>query len=331
MYAQGFERESFYARVLSEWFGDQDFEFIIYQDERYTFGQSYRLAARLAWRMMKDYGLGKGDRVAIAMRNYPEFCLVFMACTAVGIVAVPLNAWWEGPELDFALRHSEPKLIFADPVRADRLEPYRRALDLPLVLVRPEGAPPPGGVVFKELAGSGTEEEFPPVEVQIDEDAYIMYTSGSTGRPKGVVATHRAVITTVLTWQFPTIGLAYLNRNCLDQVKPPFPPATMLPVPLFHVTGLLSPFLSSFGLKRKMVILHKWDPEEALRLIEKERISHFSGVPTMTWELVNHPRLSRYDLSSLMVLSGGGAPRPPQHVREMERLLEDTSPRPGMD
>lgn len=323
MYQQGTEKESFYAKVLSCWFGDRDFDFIIYQDERYTFGQTYALAARLAWRIHKRYGIRRGDRVVLAMRNYPEFCIAFMAVTAIGAVAVPLNAWWEGPELEYGLNHSEPRLIFADPPRAERMASAGKRLKLPLILVRPEKRPPSEWIIYDDfMAGVDEgEEDFPPGEPDIDDDAYIMYTSGSTGRPKGVVATHRSLITTALTWQFPTIGLAYWNREFLDEVRPPYPPATLLPVPLFHVTGLMSPFLSSFGLKRKMVMLYKWNPEEALRLIEKEKVSHFSGVPTMTWELANSPRLKDYDISSLTVLSGGGAARPPHQVKEMERLL----------
>jgi acyl-CoA synthetase (AMP-forming)/AMP-acid ligase II len=323
MYRQGTEKGSFYAQVLGRWFGDRDFEFIVYQEERYTFGQTLALAARLAWRIRERYGIRPGDRVALAMRNYPEFCIAFMAVTAMGAVAVPLNAWWEGPELEYGLDHSEPRLVFADPPRAQRMIPFLQRLKIPWVLVRSDKPPLADEVTYEDLmAGEDPrEKDFPPEEPDIDADAYIMYTSGSTGRPKGVVATHRALITTALTWQFPAIGLAYLNRDFLDEVRPPYPPATLLPVPLFHVTGLMSPFLSSFGLKRKMVMLYKWDPEEALRLIEKERVAHFSGVPTMTWELVNSPRLKEFDTSSLTVLSGGGAARPPHQVKEMERLL----------
>ncbi len=317
----GTGQDYFYVQALKGWFGDEDFMFIVYQDERYTFRETYELAAQLSWRMKERYGITKGDRVAIAMRNYPEFYLAFMAATAIGALAVPLNAWWEGPELEYGLKDSEPKLIFADQQRADRMTPYLKTLKIPLVIVRPEGALPCGAVSYPDLMAGSHEKEFPPAEIDIDDDAFIMYTSGSTGRPKGVVATHRAIITTAMTWQFSIVGLAYLNRNCLEEVKPIDRPATMLPVPLFHVTGLLSPFLSSFGLKRKMVILYKWDPEEAMRLIEKERVNHFSGVPTMSWEMANSPNLSRYDLSSLTVLSGGGAARPPQHVKEMEKIL----------
>ena len=203
MYALGMDKDSFYARVFINWFGDQDWPCMIYKDERYSFEEAYRLAAQLAWRMKERYGIEKGDRVAIAMRNYPEFCLAFMASTAIGAMAVPFNAWWEGPELAYGLKDSAPKLIFADQQRTDRLLPYLNEFKIPVVVARPEKDLPTGAVRYQDLIAGSKEKDFPPVSIDIDDDAYIMYTSGSTGRPKGVVTTHRAVINTVMSWHFP--------------------------------------------------------------------------------------------------------------------------------
>ena len=321
MYALGMDKDSFYSRVFINWFGDQDWPGMIYKDECYSFEEAYQLAAQLARRMKEKFGIEKGDRVAIAMRNYPEFCLAFMASTAIGALAVPFNAWWEGPELAYGLKDSEPKLIFADQQRTDRLVPYLKEFKIPLVVARPEKELPDGSIRYQDLVSGSKEKDFPPAAVDIDDDAYIMYTSGSTGRPKGVVTTHRAVINTVMSWHFPVIGLLHLNRNCLDEVKPANKPSTLLTVPLFHVTGLVSQFLANFIIKRKMIMLYKWDPEEALRLIEKEHITQFNGVPSMSWEMVNSPNLRKYDLSSLTVMGGGGAARPPQHVKLLEQIL----------
>jgi long-chain acyl-CoA synthetase len=321
MYALGMDKDSFYARVFINWFGDQDWPCMIYRNECYSFEEAYQLAAQLAWRMKERYGIEKGDRVAMAMRNYPEFCLAFMASTAIGAMAVPFNAWWEGPELAYGLKDSEPKLVFADQQRADRLVPYLNEFKIPVVVARPEKDLPDGAIRYQDLIAGSTEKDFPPASVDMDDDAYIMYTSGSTGRPKGVVTTHRAVINTVMSWHFPVIGLLHLNRDYLDEVKPENKPSTILTVPLFHVTGLISQFLANFIIKRKMVMLYKWDPEEALRLIEKEHITQFNGVPSMSWEMVNSPNLRKYDLSSLTVMGGGGAARPPQHVKILEQIL----------
>jgi len=320
VYDRGIEKNSFFAKTIIGWFGDQDLPFIVYRKERYTFSEVYRRAASLASWLKNRYGIVKGDRVAIAMRNYPEFCLIFMAATAIGAVVVPLNAWWEGPELEYGLKDSEPRLIFVDQQRAYRLMPYFKQLRMPLIVARPEGKLPDDVMDFEDVSDGMSADEFPPAVVNPDDDAYIMYTSGSTGKPRGVVTTHRAVITTLISWQFPVAGLLHLNKDYLAEIKPRYQPATCLTLPLFHVTGLTQ-FLCCFVLKRKMVMMYKWNPEEALTLIERERISHFTGVPSMSWEMCNLPNLKKYDLSSLTVLNSGGAARPPRHVKDLEKIL----------
>ncbi|MBN1382615.1 MAG: acyl--CoA ligase [Deltaproteobacteria bacterium] len=321
MYALGRDKDSFYARTFNRWFGDEDWTCMVYLEERYSFRTTYRLAAQLAWRIKERFGIQKGDRVAIAMRNYPEFCLAFMAATAIGALAVPFNAWWEGPELAYGLQDSEPKMIFADQQRCDRLTEYLKDSNIPLVVARSEKELPVGIIRYEDLIAGSTESDFPPADVDIDDDAYIMYTSGSTGRPKGVVTTHRAIINTVMSWHMPVVGMMHLNRDYLDEVKPTHMPSTLLTVPLFHVTGLVSLFLSIFINRRKLVIMYKWDAEEALRLIEEERITIFNGVPSMSFDLVNSPNIRKRDLSSLTFLGGGGAARPPQHVQLLEEIL----------
>ena len=241
LYAQGMDKSSFIARAIEGWYGDREWTFMVYQDERYTFRQAYAKAAQLAWRLKEDYGVKKGDRVAVAMRNYPEFCLSFMAATALGALAVPLNAWWSGPELEYGLRNSGSKLIFADQERADRIVPFLKDLNISMVVARPDRPLPEGAVEFNELTASSDETEFPPVEIAADDDAYMMYTSGSTGNPKGVVTTHRAVTNTVMSWEFAALGLLHLNREHLEEIKPENKSSCLLTVPLFHVTGLVSP------------------------------------------------------------------------------------------
>lgn len=320
VYAQGTDKEAFISQAITRWYGERDWDFMVYQDERYTFSETYRLAARLAWRIQDAFEIQKGDRVAIAMRNYPEFCIAFMAITALGAVAVPMNAWWQGAEMQYGLQHSDPKLIFADPQRAERMAPYLADPKIPVIVVRAVDGMPDSFIAYDDLMADATETEFPEVEADLDDDAYIMYTSGSTAHPKGVVSTHRAVIHTLMSWELGGLGLLYLNRDYLDEMRPEYKSGSILTVPLFHLTGLCQ-FLGSFRAKRKMAMMYKWDPEEALRLIEKERITQFVGVPSMSWEITNSPNFKKHDTSSLMVLGGGGAARPSKHVKEMEKRV----------
>lgn len=321
LYALGMAREGFFPELVTRWFGEQDWPFMVYLDEQITFKEAWQKAARLSWILKDKYSIAKGDRVAISMRNYPEFCLAFMAVTAMGAVAVPLNAWWQSEELIYGIKDSGSRLMFADQERTDRIAPHLDELGLSLIVVRPDNDIPSQAIEFQELMGDSVEDEFPPADVGQDDDAYIMYTSGSTGDPKGVVTTHRAVTNTVMSWEFPGLGLLRLNKDYLDELKPAYKSSCLLTVPLFHVTGLVSMFLSSFRGMRKMVMMYKWDPDDALRLIEKERITQFNGVPSMSWELINSPKFEDYDISSVLSLGGGGAARPPEHVKRLEKKM----------
>lgn len=324
VYAYGLDHDAFISRAIDDWYGVQDFDFMVYQDERISFTDSYYQAAYLAQKLKEDYGLKPGDRVAIAMRNYPEFVLSFMAITAMGCVAVPLNAWWTSSELEYGLTFSGPKVIFADQERIDRLLPHLADLDMQIIAVRAQGELPEGTRQYTDIMKGFTGEpnEFPYDPPHIDDDAYLIYTSGSTGRPKAVVTTHRAVISAVGSWEMGAVAGLWNNREFLDEIRPENKSSVILTVPLFHVTGLVSQFLASFRTKRKMIMMYKWDPGEALKIIEEEKITQFNGVPTMSWELVNHPDFDKYDTSSVMVLGGGGAARPPEQVQGLEDKMD---------
>ena len=173
------------------------------------------------------------------MRNYPEYCLAFMAITAIGAVAVPLNSWWQGQELAYGVRDCEPGLILADEQRMERVLPHIKDLEIPMLITRadkplPETAGHLADFLFKEKLS-----EFPLIDVGPDDDAYIMYTSGSTGTPKGVVSTHRAIINTVMSWQMPIVGMIMTYPDKMEQLRPQNRPSVLLSVPLFHVTGLV--------------------------------------------------------------------------------------------
>ena len=290
-----------------------DETFLVYLDERCTFAETLDMARRLARALREEYRLRKGDRIAICARNSPEWCLAYMAATMIGAIAAPFNSWSTARELEFLIKDSGSRLIFADP---PRLKLFGEAAgNLDIVMIKPEdGSDLPETCQLLRRHEPIGDEELSDLDVQPEDDATLMYTSGSTGNPKGVLSSHRAVISALYTWLF----VRGANDSLYTElVKENWQPAILANVPLFHVTGSHAQFLISFLSPRKFVMMYKWDPEVALQLIERERISIFHGVPTMTWEIMMAENFERTDLSSLRGVQSGGAPRPPEHLAMM--------------
>ncbi len=277
-----------------------DKDFYVYQDERYTFDQAWRQAARVAHRLV-DAGVKQGDRVGIAARNYPEWLFAFMGITSIGAVAVTMNAWWSSEELAYGIDDSGLEFLFADAERLERVLPLCATRKLRLIAIRADHvAAANRGVQTWQQFVDGASETMPEPNVAPDSNATILYTSGSTAHPKGVLATHRSIIHAVMGWECGA-AIAVEMNPALAEESPEFPPSMILTVPLFHVSGLNVQFMSSFRPGRKLVGMYKWDPEESLRLIEAERITSFNGVPTMSWEMVQSPNFHKYDTRSLEV------------------------------
>lgn len=300
--------------------------FLVYQEERFSFAESLDLALRMASVLKEKYEIQLGDRVAICARNSPEWCIAYMAITLVGAIAVPMNSWWKGLELKYGLSDSGSKLIFLDPARLDLIQPILDDnVHLQVVVFKPEaGSAFPE---FYELARSAeplSQDELNEIKVCPEDSASIMYTSGSTGMPKGVLSTHRNIISALYTWKFVKEISEILRPELLEEI-PEFPPALLANVPLFHVTGSHAQFLASFIYSRKFVMMFKWDPEDALKLIEEERISIFHGVPTMAWEIMQSPNFDKTDLSSLRGVVSGGASRPPEHLNMIMQKFPDAA------
>ncbi|MEQ8953896.1 MAG: AMP-binding protein, partial [Gammaproteobacteria bacterium] len=288
-----------------------DNPFLVYQQERYSFAQTLDMARRLARVLREQYGIGKGDRVAICARNSPEWCIAYMGITLLGAVVVPMNSWWQGPELEYGLKDSDSRLVFVDQRRLALLEPLLPQLGVAVVAIKP--GPDTSHPEFYELISNTEPLDQATITVQNvlpEDNVSIMYTSGSTGMPKGVLSSHRAIINALYTWLFVK-EITEILRPELVEENPPYQPAILCNVPLFHVTGSHAQFLASFVYLRKFVMMYKWDADEALRLIEAERISVLHGVPTMTWEVMQSPRFNSTDLGSLRSVAAGGAPRPP--------------------
>lgn len=300
-----------------------DWEHIVYQDERITYPETYARANQLANTLQSTYGIKKGDKISFSMRNYPEWMYCYMAVTSIGAIAVPLNSWWQGDELEYGIANSESKVFIADEERLDRLG--ERCADVAKISIR-SNKPEHQEFDFYKVIEGADEKLNDPVEILPEDDASIMYTSGSTGYPKGVVATHRSIIFAPLYW----ITLNLMGRQATGEAAEVQPDAdqnaTLVSVPLFHVTGCHAIFLLSIPVGRKTVLMYKWDPEVALDLIEQEKVSLFTGVPTMSYELVEAQKKNPRDISTLKDLNGGGAARPPEQVKEMKASMKDTNP-----
>jgi acyl-CoA synthetase (AMP-forming)/AMP-acid ligase II len=305
-----------------------DKDCLVEQDRRYSFTDVIHQAASLGHSLAERYGVRKGDRVAIAMRNAPEWCISFMAVTALGAVAVPMNSWWQGGELAFGLQDSGARLVILDGTRYARVADWLEGRDLAVIGADTGGAPlPPDIDRLEDLLAAGGPGSFPETDVDPEDLAIILYTSGSTGTPKGVFSTQRNVISALGTWLVAVTAMAVLAGTMGQEAA--VQPAILLAVPLFHVTGLHSMFLLSLAVGRKVVMMRKWDVDHALELIEAEKITHFNGVPTMSMELLNHPRLDDYDVSTLVDISSGGAARPADQVAALAERFPGAMPSVG--
>jgi long-chain acyl-CoA synthetase len=294
-----------------------DNEAVVSADERFTFADLDRISDSVAHGLVAR-GIRKGDRVGIAMRNCPSWILAYMGIAKAGGIATLLNGWWEPAEMEHAIGLTDPKLIFADQSRAKRIG--ERCADRDILSVTVDLP------VEQALSEMLVHERQPLPEMAPEDDATILFTSGSTGACKGAVSTQRAV--TAGTYAYAT-GLIVLRALLEQEGRPPPTPRTLLGVPLFHVTGEVPIMLNSFVVGRCMVIMPKWDPGDALRLIDQEKITYFVGVPTMSLELMTHPDRHKYDLSSLKDITAGGAPRPVSHVERLKQEFPNAQPALG--
>ena len=309
-------------------YGDRDY--LVYQDERITYAQAHqKVNAIAAWLWAE--GVRPGDRVAIAMRNYPEWMLIYWACVCIGVAAVGMNAWWVTDEMEYAFKDSAPKVVFCDEERLARiLERPAMAEGVRLIVTRMDN-PPQGVLPFSEVTRRGG--DMPDVQIDPDADACIFYTSGTTGFPKGAQLTHRGCVANLMNMGFSgqVQGLATMRANGIDPAAAPAPgiPAGLIVTPLFHVTANNCAAYALTAGGGKMVLMYKWDPGEALKLIEREKITAMSGVPTMAREVITHQDFATTDTSSLLSLGGGGAQLQPDLVAKIDAAVATARPNTG--
>ena len=314
-------------------------DFVVYQDERVTFDAHLRAVAHFAEALKTEFGVQPGDRVAVIMRNYPQWPVAFFAALSIGAIATPMNSWWTGEELDYGLRDSGAKVAVVDPQIFERIREHWEGLpDLKNIIIArdtgDERADPPLSTMESMIGDANSwaslePKPLPDTSLTPDTDATIMYTSGTTGRPKGALATHRAIISNMFN------GLTILARMFLRKGEMPPEPdpneqrATLLSVPFFHATGAFSVLCPAILQGNKIVTMYKWDAGEALPIIEKEKVTTVGGVPAIAWQILEHPDRDKYDLSSIQAVSYGGAPSAPELVTTIKKRFPDAAPGNG--
>lgn len=299
--------------------------FIVYEDERMSYEGWYRATASFA-RELQRIGIKKGDRVALCMRNLPEFPVVFFAAVSLGAIIVPLNAWWTGQELAFGLENSGARCLVCDSTSWARIEPDIGSItNIEAVYVSRGGVSDPSiARPLEALLGNPNDYEALPdlklsdLQLPADTEATIFYTSGTTGKPKGAVGTHRNALTNILSSAY-SASVAALRRG--EVPAPPAHKVGLLVIPLFHVTACSARLMGAIFAGHTLIFMHKWDTVKAFEIIEREKVDSTGGVPTIAWQLLEHPAREKYDLSSLEVVSYGGAPAAPELVRKIREVF----------
>ena len=312
--------------------------FLVYEDERVSFEAFWRAVSGLARALAAD-GVAKGDRVAIIMRNLPEWPVALYAAASLGAIVTPLNAWWTGPELEYGLADSGSKVAIVDAERLERINEHLEACpDLQRVYVSREDDDIANPLIsrLEDVLGAPDawaklpDRPLPNVEILPEDDATIFYTSGTTGKPKGALATQRNINSYIPSAASAPLRDSLRRNGALPSPNPAAPQrVTLLSVPLFHVAGcfaVLNPLLYNGG---KLVLMRRWEPLRALELIEREKVTTAGGVPTIAWQLIEHPQSQRYDLSSLENISYGGAPAAPELVRKIKQVFPKATARNG--
>ncbi|WP_406420339.1 class I adenylate-forming enzyme family protein [Streptomyces sp. NBC_00842] len=312
--------------VETTWaFGDQPF--LIGAERSYSYGEFFAAASALACRMTEEYGLRPGDRAVVAMRNHPEWQIAFWAAQLAGLVAVPLNAWWTEGEFAYALDDCEPRVLLVDGERLPRVAAWAEKAGARVVVFHHrDGAVPEGGERYEDLPAPDPLAAPPEVEIRPEDDATIMYTSGTTGRPKGAVATQLAQVGAAFNPRFYAAASA-LGRGIIPGQGPA--PVTLMTFPFFHVAAFTG-FYAAMAAGGSLVVMRKWDAEEALRLIREHGVTHYAGVPATALQLLAAAERADDRLESLQMLNTGGAAAPPDLVARLTaRYGERIEPRNG--
>ena len=302
-----------------------DHIFLIYEDERVSFEGWFRAVATLAARF-EAMGVQKGDRVALAMRNLPEWPVIFFAATTIGAIIVPLNALWTGSELTYGLSQSGSALLVCDDERWAKIVDHLG--DLPgidhVIVSRASNSNDDRFSALESIIGVPNEYvnlpacDLPNITLDADDDATIFYTSGTTGNPKGALGTHRNLLTNILSSGY-SAARSVLRRG--EALPDPVKKVGLTVIPLFHVTACSAGLMGAIAAGNTMIFMRKWDVVKAFEIIEREKVNSTGGVPTIAWQLIEHPDREKYNLSSLEAIAYGGAPSAPELVRKIKDVF----------
>lgn len=292
----------------------RDALFLVDGDQRLTFAQVYAAATHVAAGLAGEHGVKKGDRVAIAARNSANWMIAYMGTIMAGGCATLLNGWWTGDELAYGIELCDCSLVLADEQRAARLEGTKHGAKVAVI-----GHEAPVETGLAPIWGGGDTTMQMLGQLGPDDHATILYTSGSTGHPKGAFSDHRGVVNAIFNYVAQTAMMLQILTERGE--APTVQPSALVAVPLFHVTGEIPLFLQSLAMGRKLVLMPKWDPREALRLLDEEKVTYFVGVPLMSYEMATHPELASFDLSACKSFAAGGAPRPVEHVTKIREAF----------
>ena len=297
-----------------------DKEFLVYEGERRSFNDLMDEADALG-AALQARGVAPGDRVALAMRNYPEWMAAFIGVISIGAVIVPVNSWGQPADIAYTVEDAGAKVALCDQQRHDGVAARFAEKGIDAFIARPSNPDDPAAL--SALTGEFIGKSPEPVGIDPDDLAMIMYTSGTSGKPKGAASTHRAICQAIYNMECAAIAAAMTNGELIGaMLERGFEPTSLLAVPLFHVSGCHAQFLSNLRGGRRIVMMYKWDVDRALEFIEQERITTIAAAPSMMLDLLESPKFEETDTSSLFSLGIGGAATPPR----VARLLQDKLP-----